>query len=143
MAARRCGVGWQLRVVGPGKATIGPLLVSAEQASSELPATSFECTAPPGKTAPELPPVPIVAPSGLADSWALPSAHRVAGQLWVKMRAGDRVEADPPLGTPNSHLELRQAGETQFTVQGWVDPGSPVDIRVVRAGGVVWQGPPE
>jgi hypothetical protein len=123
---------WSLRVLGPGEARIGPLTVTADGRTAEVPIQGFPCVAPPDSP-PAAPSGALWTPAALAGDWPLPSAWRRDDLLWVKRAATDAVSVGG--APPSVRLELREGGQTRFVVAGWRAAPADAVVRLTRLGG--------
>jgi hypothetical protein len=101
-------------------------------------AVTIAAAAPPGKVPDPDALRALLVPRAVADRVPTDSASNVDGRLVVHGRTTDRIEPRPDLGAP-SRLDWRD-GDVSGVL--FVFPGPADHVKVVRAGQVVFDGPP-
>jgi hypothetical protein len=131
---------WTWRVVGPGRAVIGPFTVRAGELTSVADGITVVASAPPDRAGPSRP-LSLAVPSELVAALELRVPRVVDGAVVVRVRPGDRVTVEPP-AEPPARYETRAQGEPVDVVWRW-PKATPSRVRIRDGSGAeVFSGPP-
>lgn len=125
---------WTWKVLGAGRAEVGPTVVHAGRYSATVDAFVVDAQAPPDKPVPEPRPVdlPTVAEAGAGLEER--SARYVDGRLVARARPQDRVTTEPP-STPVVRFDRRELGAPVEVVWWWPPGPAPQKVTITSPEG--------
>ena len=130
----------RFRAVGPGELKISSFQIQSGKRSSRVDGVKVVALAPPNTA---ISPVAlsekwIRTPAELRESRPVPSVWREGEALMVLSKSADDVKADRDLGVPIVYL-VKEKGQPTWKLRVWLGSSSPVQVRILRRGRIVFQ----